>query len=137
AEGSFHHESVHFGHRRLAIIDLDEQSNQPFFSKDKNLVLVFNGEIYNYQQIKEELKDYAFETSSDTEVIIAAYQKWGKACFEKFNGMFALAIYDQAKDDLLIVRDRLGIKPLYYYSHKNHLVFASELKALLASGLVP
>ena len=137
AEGSYHHGSVHLGHRRLAIIDLDEHANQPFFSKDKNLVLIFNGEIYNFLKIKEELKDYGFETSSDTEVIIAAYQKWGRDCFERFNGMFAFAIYDQSKDELLIVRDRLGIKPLYYFSHKDHLVFSSELKALLASGLVP
>lgn len=137
AEGSYRHQAVHLGHRRLSVIDLDEHANQPFFSNDKNLVLVFNGEIYNYLQIKEEIKDYDFKTSSDTEVIIAAYQEWGMDCFKKFNGMFALAIYDVSKEELLLVRDRLGIKPLYYYSDKDHLVFSSELKALLASDLVP
>lgn len=137
AEGSYHHQSVHLGHRRLAIIDLEDEANQPFYSNDKNVVLVFNGEIYNYRQIKEELTEYDFKTTSDTEVVLAAYQKWGRECFQKFNGMFAIAIYNKRTDDLLIVRDRLGIKPLYYYSDNERVIFSSEIKALLASGLIP
>lgn len=137
AEGSYHHQSVHLGHRRLAIIDLDNEANQPFYSKDKNVVLVFNGEIYNYRQIKEELTEYDFKTTSDTEVVLAAYQKWGRECFQKFNGMFAIAIYNKNTDEILIARDRLGIKPLYYYSDSERVIFSSEIKALLASGLIP
>ncbi len=129
--GVYSDEQIVLGHNRLSIIDLQPSSHQPFVSNDGNLVLVFNGEIYNYLEIKKILKDYDFKTNSDTEVIIAAYQKWGKACVNHFNGMFAFAIWDKAKQNLFIARDRLGIKPLYYYDNFEQFAFSSEMRSLL------
>ncbi len=138
AEGAFIDASagVAFGHRRLAIIDLSEHGNQPFTSFDQKLTLVFNGEIYNYPELRAQLADYPFQSGGDTEVILAAYSRWGDDCVHHFNGMFAFALYDAEKQRVLIARDRLGIKPLYYKQHGSGLVFSSELRALLASGLV-
>ncbi|MFK7756984.1 MAG: asparagine synthase (glutamine-hydrolyzing) [Flavobacteriales bacterium] len=135
-DGVYSDEVLALGHRRLSIIDTAAHANQPFFSKDKSIVLVFNGEIYNYLELKEQLTDYSFDTSSDTEVIIAAYQKWGIDCLNHFNGMFALAIWDTKAEQLLIARDRLGIKPLYYAEANNSFIFSSELRALLSSNLI-
>ncbi len=120
-----------FGHRRLSLIDLSEAGHQPMFSKENNLVIVFNGEIYNYLTIQAELNllGHQFISHSDTEVIIAAYEQWGVDCFEKFNGMFALAIYDIQKNELVLARDHAGIKPLYYSFYKAGFYFASETKA--------
>jgi asparagine synthase (glutamine-hydrolysing) len=127
---------VAFGHRRLAIIDLSQNGNQPFTSSDRKLTLVFNGEIYNYPELRKQLADYPFQSGGDTEVILAAYSRWGVDCVHHFNGMFAFALYDAQKQRVLIARDRLGIKPLYYAQHGSGLVFSSELRAILASGLV-
>ena len=138
AQGIFNDEKqVILGHRRLSIIDLSDAGNQPFFSTDGNLVMVFNGEVYNFQEIKAEIGTYSYQSGTDTEVILAAYQKWGKDCLQKFNGMFALAIWDKQREELFIARDRLGIKPLYYYFRDEKFVFSSEIRGLLASGLVP
>ncbi len=116
------------GHRRLSIIDLSVKGHQPLSFKE--LYIVYNGEIYNYIELREDLKaiGYTFETKSDTEVFIKAYHCWGEAAFKKFNGMWAAAIYNRDKDELLLTRDRFGIKPLYYSYRNNTLVFGSEIK---------
>lgn len=133
-EGVFESGKIALGHRRLSILDLTKAGHQPMISSDKNLVIVFNGEIYNYREIAVELEElgHKFESSSDTEVILAAYQEWGEQALEKFNGMWALAIYDLKKDELFLSRDRMGVKPLYYFRNENIFAFASEIKALLA-----
>jgi asparagine synthase (glutamine-hydrolysing) len=120
-----------FGFRRLSILDLSPKGHQPMMDESKKLVLMFNGEIYNFREIKKELvqKNYHFESSSDTEVIIKAYIEWGKECFKKFNGMFALALLDKRVNKLILARDHAGIKPLYYSLQKNQLYFASEVRA--------
>jgi asparagine synthase (glutamine-hydrolysing) len=137
ASGIFQDKNLVLGHRRLSIIDLKEASNQPFLSEDKRYALVFNGEIYNFKAIREKLTDFHFRTDSDTEVILAAYLKWGVDCLNLFNGMFAFSIWDSQKEELFVARDRLGIKPLYFYRDERCFAFASELRALLQSDLVP
>lgn len=136
-EGYYTDADVALGHRRLAIIDLSPAGHQPMKSNDGNLEIIFNGEIYNFREVKKLLSDYHFRSGSDTEMILAAYQKWGKQCVHHFNGMFAFAIWDKQKKEMFIARDRLGIKPVYYYRSNNLFVFASEVRALLESGLVP
>ncbi len=126
---------VTFGQNRLAIIDLSRAADQPMHSADGQVTITFNGEIYNYRELRAELPDYPFQTQGDTEVIIALYQKWGRSAFEKLNGMFALALWDHAKEELLLVRDRVGIKPLYYTQHEGQLVFSSEIKGVLECGV--
>lgn len=123
------------GHRRLSIIDLSTLGNQPMSSSDNKLWIVFNGEIYNYKQIKEELINYGycFRSDSDTEVILVAYQHWGEKCLQKFNGIFGFIIYEPAKNNIFIARDRIGVKPLYYYYENNSLIVASEIKSILSS----
>ncbi|HEY9220448.1 MAG TPA: asparagine synthase (glutamine-hydrolyzing) [Lutibacter sp.] len=124
------------GHNRLAIIDLSEQANQPFLDPSGRYVLVFNGEIYNYIELKEILKkEYSFKTSSDTEVLLAAYVKWGAACLSKLNGMFAFALWDNQGKKLFAARDRFGVKPFYYHFKQNVFYFASEIKALHAAEI--
>lgn len=125
------------GHRRLSIIDLSPASNQPFRSADGRYTIVFNGEIYNYRELKQAMPDAVWRTGGDTEVLLAAYTRWGSDCLHRLHGMFALAIHDSATDELFLARDRMGIKPLYWYRDDRHLLFASELRALLATGLVP
>ena len=122
------------GHRRLALLDLSNAGHQPMFSKCSNISIVFNGEIYNFIQIKEELEKegFIFVTKTDTEVIINSYIHWGKKCFERFNGMFALAIWDSVKNELILARDYAGIKPLYYHSTNTQFLFASEVRAFKA-----
>jgi asparagine synthase (glutamine-hydrolysing) len=126
---------VGLGHRRLAIIDLSDAANQPMSNEDGSLWLVFNGEIYNHAEIRTELEKlgaHKWKTDhSDTEVIVHAFEHWGIDCVEKFRGMFALAIWDAKKSELWLIRDRIGIKPLYYSIHNGRIVFASEIKALL------
>jgi asparagine synthase (glutamine-hydrolysing) len=135
-QGTFLDQHVALGHNRLSIIDLSEVANQPFFSNDGKLILVFNGEIYNYLEIRDELsKSYIFKTQSDTEVLIAAYQVWGKACLSKFNGMFSFVIWDMEKQELFAARDRFGVKPFYYTIKNNCFYFASEIKTLFAAGV--
>ncbi len=123
-----------FGFRRLSILDTSVNGHQPM-NYLKRYWIVFNGEIYNYLELQAELKNYKyqFNTNSDTEVILAAYDHWGMKCFEKFNGMWALIIYDSLKMEIIVSRDRFGIKPLYYYLDSNSLIFASEIKAILKS----
>jgi len=119
-----------FGHNRLKIIDLSNKANQPMTSNKCNLV--FNGVIYNYLELKKELKgSFYFKTTSDTEVILAAYLKWGSECFKKFIGMFSIVIWDDRLKKLVIARDRLGIKPLYYKIFKDCIYISSEVKPLL------
>ncbi|MBS1778707.1 MAG: asparagine synthase (glutamine-hydrolyzing) [Bacteroidetes bacterium] len=121
------------GHRRLSIIDLSENGNQPMQSNDGKLIIAFNGEIYNFRELRDELKDfYSFHTHSDTEVILAAYTKWGVRCFPKLKGMFALALYDLQKGEIVLARDPSGIKPLYYSITGDSLYFASEVRAFKA-----
>lgn len=134
AEGVYVDTHIQLGHKRLSIIDLDERANQPFESD--RFVLVFNGEIYNYRAIRTQLTDYSFKTNSDTEVVLAAYQKWGAHCLRSFNGMFALAIWDKQKKELFIARDRLGIKPLYYVLTDDEIIFSSSLKSILSTELI-
>jgi len=131
-DGIFSDEDVALGHTRLAVIDLSSQANQPMFSDDGGLVIVFNGEIYNFLDLKKELAEfYNFKTKSDTEVILAAYKKWGTECVNKLNGIFAFAIWDKNKKELFLARDRVGVKPLYYYWDEKSLIFSSEIKAIL------
>ncbi|MBO0934964.1 asparagine synthase (glutamine-hydrolyzing) [Fibrella sp. HMF5335] len=137
AGGCWAEENVVLGHRRLSIIDLTDGANQPLLSSDRRYVITFNGEIYNYQAIRQQLTGYAFQTQSDTEVILAAYERWGTACLDRLSGMFAFAIWDRHTNELFAARDRLGKKPFYYYHDEHVFVFASEVRALLATGLVP
>jgi asparagine synthase (glutamine-hydrolysing) len=135
AEGFFIEDGIALGHRRLSIIDLSAGANQPLFDNSNRYVIVFNGEIYNYLEVKSEI-DYQWTSNSDTEVILAAYIKWGKACLDKLNGMFAFAIWDKVEQELFIARDRLGVKPLYYAQVNGAFVFASEIRSILSSDLV-
>lgn len=124
------------GHNRLAIIDLSEQSNQPFIDNSGRYVIVFNGEIYNYIEIKADLQNqYDFKTASDTEVLLAAFIVYGASCLEKCNGMFAFAIWDNQEKKLFAARDRFGVKPFYYAFKNQTLYFSSEIKALHAAGI--
>ena len=119
------------GHNRLSIIDLSPEAHQPFFDETKRFQLVFNGEIYNYKELRQELASgYNFITRSDTEVLLAAFLKWGKACLQHLNGMFAFAIWDAKEKKLFAARDRFGVKPFYYTEAGGVLYFASEIKAL-------
>lgn len=140
-DGIFVDGTVALGHRRLSIIDLSAAGNQPMSGCEGRYQIVYNGEFYNYQEVKNKLlalaNPYYFKFGSDTEVILAAYHTWGVNCLQYINGMFAFAIYDAVKKELFIARDRMGIKPLYFYQNENHLVLSSEIRSLLASGLIP
>ena len=121
-----------FGHTRLKILDMSNEANQPFVSDDGKVVLIFNGEIYNYKSIKKiRKKNIKFKTSCDTEVILKSYIQNGIDCIKDFNGMFAFAIYDTRFNKLFIARDRLGIKPLFYKFENNELIFSSEVKSII------
>src|SRR5215471_18045640 len=137
-QGYFVENNVGLGHRRLSIIDLSG-GKQPIFNEDGSLVVVFNGEIYNYGDLTAGLiaKGHHFATRSDTETIVHSYEEHGDACMRDFRGMFAFAVWDRRRKHLLLVRDRLGIKPLYYYAGKDFFVFASEIKSLLKHPRVP
>jgi len=134
--GSYSDGPIALGHRRLSIIDLSEHSNQPLIDHELGFALVFNGAIYNYPALRSELQDkgYHFFSTGDTEVILKAYAEWGEACVERLHGMFAFAIWDMRKQSLMLARDRMGIKPLYYTLTGNRLRFASNVQALLATG---
>ena len=131
SSGIYMDKNVGFGHRRLSIIDVSDHSNQPFFYND--LILIFNGAIYNYLEIKDELMShgYSFKTTSDTEVLLLAYDKWGVDCVKKFNGMWSFAIHDKKQNIVFCSRDRFGVKPFYYYADGDQFIFASEIKAVL------
>jgi asparagine synthase (glutamine-hydrolysing) len=131
AEGFFLDHELAFGHRRLSIIDLSEDANQPFEDASGRYTIIFNGEIYNYAEIKPSLSDYPFRTHGDTEVILAGYIKWGAKCLTYLRGMYTFAIWDKQDRELFIARDRLGVKPLYYYKNENQFVFASEIRAII------
>ena len=123
--------SIGLAQRRLAILDLSSLGHQPMHSADGRVSVVYNGEIYNFRQIREELKGYPFISDCDTEVIIAAYLKWGISCVDHFNGMFAICLYDREGDIVYLIRDRIGKKPLYYEIEDGNLYFGSELKPLM------
>jgi asparagine synthase (glutamine-hydrolysing) len=137
-DGYFVENNVGLGHRRLSIIDLSG-GKQPIFNEDESVVVVFNGEIYNYADLTGDLiaKGHRFATRSDTETIVHAYEEYGEQCMRDFRGMFAFAIWDRRRRRLLLVRDRLGIKPVYYYAGKDFFIFASEIKSLLQHPRVP
>jgi asparagine synthase (glutamine-hydrolysing) len=124
---------VALGHRRLSIIDLSPLGHQPMANEDGTIRLVFNGEIYNFQQLRRELisAGHQFRSATDTEVILHGYEEWGERCVDRLRGMFALAIWDERRQELFLARDRFGIKPLFYREHEGLLTFASELKALV------
>jgi asparagine synthase (glutamine-hydrolysing) len=126
------------GHRRLSIIDLSPAGHQPMSSEDGSLWITFNGEIYNHADIRRELETngHRFRSSSDTEVLLKAFQEWGAQCLDRLNGMFAFAIFDERSNKLFAARDRLGVKPFYYHHNQGAFLFSSEIKALLSSGLV-
>ena len=129
-------DKIVLGHNRLSIIDLSTTANQPMHSSCGNYVIVFNGEIYNYLEIKKELQyDYVFQTHSDTEVLLAAYIKWGKNMLDKLNGMFSFAIWNRRENMLFAARDRFGVKPFYYSVFENQFYFASEIKTVFAGGV--
>jgi asparagine synthase (glutamine-hydrolysing) len=131
--GIYSSSNVCLGHTRLAILDLSDKGKQPMFSDDGEAVIVYNGEVYNYIELRKELEDlrYKFHSGTDTEVILKAYLAWGKQCVEKFNGMWAFAIWDERTKELWLARDQFGIKPLYYTEVEGRTYFASEIKALL------
>lgn len=129
-------DKVYFGHNRLSIIDLSENANQPMVSNCGNYIIVFNGEIYNYLEIKKELEtQYHFLTTSDTEVLLAAYINWNSKMLDKLNGMFSIAIWDKKNQLFFAARDRFGVKPFYYTFFENQLYFSSEIKTLIAAGI--
>jgi len=129
--GEYVNESITLGHRRLSIIDLSPLGHQPMQSEDENFVMVYNGEVYNFEEIKKELlqKGYKFKSHSDSEVVLKSYIEWKEKCLDKFHGMFAIAIYDKKENKLFLARDRAGVKPLYFYKKDSIFMFSSELKA--------
>ncbi len=132
-EGFWTNSYIGFGHRRLAIIDLSPLGHQPMQTGDGQVVLVFNGEIYNYQELRVELESrgHAFRSQTDTEVLLNAYREWGAECVSRLNGMFAFAVWDSQRHRLFIARDRYGVKPLYYRYRNGVLAFGSEIKSIL------
>jgi asparagine synthase (glutamine-hydrolysing) len=138
-EGVYTDGPVGLGHRRLAIIDLTAAGNQPMANETGDVVLIYNGEIYNFQQLRVELEalGHIFHSHTDSEVVVHAYEEWGNACVERFDGMFAFAIWDRKRRRLFLARDRFGVKPLYWYLSNGLFVFASEIKSILAHPRVP
>jgi len=138
-EGTWSSGRCVLGHRRLSILDLSDAAKQPMVSEDGATALVFNGEIYNFQEIRKKLesKGHLFRTSSDTEVLLRQYIEKGEAMLGDLNGMFSLAIWDDREKRLLAARDRMGKKPLYYYHSGGRLSFSSELSSLLCNSAVP
>lgn len=137
ADGVYHADNITLGHRRLSIIDLDERGNQPMFSHCGRYIIVFNGEIYNFQSLKQGISNYTYRSETDTEVILALYLIHGKNMLTQLEGMFSLAIWDSEQKELLLARDRFGKKPLYWWlsTEKNSLVFSSEVRPILAANL--
>lgn len=131
--GTYTDKHMSLGHLRLSIIDLSKKGHQPMSNDDGNIHIVYNGEIYNFKEIRQELekKGYCFNSNTDTEVILKSHMEWGDSCVERFNGMFAFAIWDASKNKLFLARDRMGIKPLYYFYDGKRFIFASEIKAIL------
>jgi len=137
ASGHYTDKGVSLGSRRLSIIDLSKAGNQPIYNEDKSIALVFNGEIFNFQEIRENLeKKHSFKSNTDSEVVVHAYEEYGFDCVSHFNGFWGFALYDSKKKLLFISRDRLGLKPLYYYYDGEKFIFASEMKAILEDRTV-
>lgn len=137
ADGFIQKPMILLGHTRLSIIDLSTNANQPMQDDSGRYTLIFNGEIYNYRTLRESLTDYPFKTQSDTEVLLAGLIKFGASFLSRCNGMFALALWDSQTEELLLARDRMGIKPLYYARTNEHIIFSSEIRSLLDSELIP
>lgn len=133
--GYFNEDCMSLGQNRLAIIDLSSSANQPMFDNEENAVITFNGEIYNFLELKKELLNYQFKTKSDTEVILAGYQKWGTDVVNHLNGIFSFAIWDKKNKRLFCARDHMGVKPFYYYWDGKRFIFASEIKAILVHNI--
>lgn len=133
AEGFYYDKKIAFGHRRLSIIDLNKNADQPFTSENNEYCIVYNGEVYNYKELREELISlgHKFTTTSDTEVVLRSYIEWEEGCAERFNGMWAFAIYDKPKNRIFLSRDRFGIKPFYYTDMPNYFAFCSEIKGIV------
>ena len=133
ADGRYIDEHIALGHRRLSIIDISEQGNQPIFNEDGSLVLVLNGEIYNYRELREELQaaGHTFRTQTDSEVLVHGYEEYGTAILQKLRGMFAFVIWDKKQKQLFGARDFFGIKPLYYAEMNGSFLFGSEIKSFL------
>jgi len=134
AMGAYVSGGVSLGHTRLSIIDTSKEADQPMVDEAKRFVIIFNGEIYNFKALKAELAPHHFKTSSDTEVLLAGYNEWGNALFRKLNGIFAIAIFDTQEKTLTLARDKMGVKPLYYFHNEGTFMFSSEIKALIATG---
>ena len=133
--GIFSDETVTLGFKRLAIIDLDSRSNQPMHDREQGITIVFNGEIYNYLDLKAELvQSYSFKTDSDTEVLLSAYKRWGKDMVSHVKGMYAFCIYDRERKTFFLGRDYSGIKPLYYYHHEG-IFSVGQRRAIVPHGL--
>jgi asparagine synthase (glutamine-hydrolysing) len=137
AEGLYTYDNLSMGMRRLSIIDL-KSGNQPIYNEDKTIAVVFNGEIYNFQKLRNELesKGHIFTTNSDTEVIVHGYEEYGTDIFDKLDGMYGLSLHDQRKKQIYIARDRMGEKPLHYYKGNEFIIWGSEIKSLLSTGLI-
>ena len=129
---SYNNNNITLGHRRLSIIDLKESANQPMCLNNSDLWITYNGELYNYKELREELSNtgFVFVTDSDTEVLCASYKMWGEECLHHFNGMFAFVIWDNSRKKLFVARDRYGIKPLYFWNTKRGFGISSEIKQL-------
>src|ERR1700733_1202391 len=133
-EGFYTDNVLGFGHRRLAIIDLSPAGRQPMMTSDQKYILTYNGEVYNFQELRTELEalGHTFHSRTDSEVVLKAYAEWNIGALDRFNGMFAFAIWDSVKQELILARDRYGVKPLYYWFKDGILLFASEIKAFLS-----
>lgn len=131
--GIYFHNSIALGHVRLSIIDVSNRASQPMVSFDENFIITYNGELYNFKEIRKTLESlgYKFRTTSDTEVVLYAYMEWGKECVDRFNGMFAFAILNKKDETVFLARDRYGVKPLYYCENSAGFIFASEVKAIV------
>ncbi len=138
-EGFYSDGTMSFGHRRLSIIDLSTSGKQPMSNEEGTIWITFNGEVYNFQELRKELekKGHYFSSNTDTETIVHGYEEWGESIVQRLNGMFAFAIWDTTKKKLFIARDRLGVKPLYYFWNGEKIIFASEIKAILADQSIP
>ena len=134
AEGKYVDEDIALGHRRLSIIDVSSQGDQPLFNEDGSVVLVFNGEIYNFQEIREKLvaSEHKFKTKTDSEVLVHGYEEYGEKLLDMLRGMFSFVIWDKNKKELFGARDFFGIKPLYYAQMNGTFMFGSEIKSFLA-----
>jgi asparagine synthase (glutamine-hydrolysing) len=136
--GVINNKQLFLGHTRLSILDLSEDGNQPMFSENKQIVIVFNGEIYNFQELqKKHVSQQNFHSKTDTEVVLKLYEKFGIDFIKELNGDFAISIFDKPKNKLYLIRDRVGVKPLYYFQDNEKFVFASEIKSILAAGVEP